>query len=99
MHVWYPREARKVIRCPENRIRGSCEPPCMCWESSPSPLERQHVFLTRESPLWHLRWTPPHHLSLKKGTWEKKSPFSKSRGIKKMKPKGTANNEGTFSDF
>lgn len=39
-------EDRRGIWIPGDGVTDGCEPPCRCWESNPSSLEKQSVFLT-----------------------------------------------------
>lgn len=45
------RGQKRGIKSPETGVKGSCEPPCGCWEPDPGPLEKQPVLLTYETSL------------------------------------------------
>ena len=36
---------------PETPVTDGCEPPCVCWELNPGPLEEQPVLLTTKTTL------------------------------------------------
>lgn len=45
---WGP---EKGVRFTRAGVKDICEPPCVCWESSPGPLGEKLVLLTTEPPL------------------------------------------------
>ena len=51
MHAWYPRRPEEGTGSPEIGVTDGCELPCRCWESNPSPLQKQQVLLTAEPTL------------------------------------------------
>lgn len=39
---------------PGTTVTYSCEPPCVCWNPNPGPLEEEHVLLTAEPTIFFL---------------------------------------------
>lgn len=46
-------QKKKSTRSPKTRVTGCHELPCGCYDSSPGPLEEQHVLLAAEPCLKH----------------------------------------------
>ena len=51
IHAWCWWKPEKVIRLPGPRITHDCEPLCVCWELTWSPLQGQQAPLTAEPSL------------------------------------------------
>lgn len=49
--VYYLQKSEKPVGSTGNGITDGCELLCGHWESNPSPLQEQQVFLTAEPPL------------------------------------------------
>lgn len=49
--AWFPERPEKEVGSYGTGVPDSCEKPCRCWESNPSPLEDHLVLLAAEPSL------------------------------------------------
>ena len=59
VHSWCLQRLENGARSSGTGVKDGCEPPCVCWELNPDPLEEQLVLLNAE-PFLQPSWQSPY---------------------------------------